>query len=333
MARKDIFLDLTSPAPERDKESGSSNYAMRGATKSMLSSIGELSAQAARADRLLEGASVVELDTNLVDTSFVSDRMSGSDEAYTELLEAIRERGQDTPILVRPHPEDENRYMVVFGHRRLRVAKELGKPVKAVIKKLDDAVHVIAQGQENSARDNLSFIEKAVFAQKLIDLGYEREVVQAALSTDNPMLTRMLSVTKRVPASIIEAIGSAKNVGRDRWIDFVAQYEKAGEGCLGDLITLPEFTAIEQSDDKFSKAYALLKAANKPAPKKKRLETAAKSWRSKDSSVAFSMNRKPKKTSIELTDANAGEFGDFISTRLDSLFDEFEQMKKTRTGD
>lgn len=151
MARKDIFLGLAAPAPERDKESGSSNYAMRGATKSMLSSIGELSAQAALADRLLEGASLVELDTNLVDTSFVSDRMSGSDEAYTELLEAIRERGQDTPILVRPHPE----------HRRLRVAKELGKPVKAVIKKLDDAVDVIAQGQENSARDNLSFIEKA----------------------------------------------------------------------------------------------------------------------------------------------------------------------------
>ncbi|MCM3473739.1 plasmid partitioning protein RepB, partial [Brevibacillus borstelensis] len=137
--------------------------------------------------------------------------MDGNDEAYTELLIAIRERGQDTPILVRPHPNDENRYMVVFGHRRLRVARELGRTVKAVIRKLDDSLHVIAQGQENSARDNLSFIERAVFAQKLADLGYDREIVQAALSTDNPMLTRMLSVTKRVSQKVIDAIGSAKN--------------------------------------------------------------------------------------------------------------------------
>lgn len=69
---------------------------------------------------------------------------------------------------------------------------------------------MIAQGQENSARDNLSFIERAVFAQKLADLGYDREIVQAALSTDNPMLTRMLSVTKRVSQKVIDAIGSAK---------------------------------------------------------------------------------------------------------------------------
>lgn len=230
MARKDVLMNLTTPVPDRPKDTGSSNYAMRGASKSMLSSIGELSAQAARAEKLLDGGSIVELDTSLIDTSFVSDRMAGSDEAYTELLSAIREQGQDTPILVRPHPNDEDRYMVVFGHRRLRVAKELNRPVKAIIKKIDDAVHVIAQGQENSARDNLSFIERAVFAQKLIDLDYDRETVQAALSTDNPMLTRMLSVTKRVPLNVIDIIGSAKAVGRDRWTEFASQYEQTRGG-------------------------------------------------------------------------------------------------------
>ncbi len=55
MARKDVLMNLTSPVAERPKDTGSSNYAMRGASKSMLSSIGELSAQAARAEKLLEG--------------------------------------------------------------------------------------------------------------------------------------------------------------------------------------------------------------------------------------------------------------------------------------
>ncbi|WP_376711202.1 plasmid partitioning protein RepB [Pseudochrobactrum lubricantis] len=327
MARKDVLMNLTSPVSDRPKDTGSSNYAMRGASKSMLSSIGELSAQAARAEKLLDGGSIVELDTSLVDTSFVSDRMAGSEEAYTELLAAIREQGQDTPILVRPHPNDEARYMVVFGHRRLRVAKELNKPVKAIIKKIDDAVHVIAQGQENSARDNLSFIERAVFAQKLIDLDYDRKTVQAALSTDNPMLTRMLSVTKRIPLNVIDIIGSAKAVGRDRWTELASQYEKTGGGELMAYLQSPEFTEIKNSDDRFAKVFDHLKAAAKTKPKKVKLASPVKSWMSQDKSVNFTMNRKPKKVDVSFKSDDAGAFGDWLSERLESLYGDFKKSK------
>ncbi|MBN9044039.1 MAG: plasmid partitioning protein RepB [Rhizobiales bacterium] len=330
MARKDVLLGITNPSPDR-KDSGSSNYAMRGATKSMLSSIGELASQAARAEKLIEGAAVVELDAQLVDASFVQDRMDAGDPAYKELREAIQANGQDSPILVRPHPQDSGRYMVIFGHRRLRVAKELNRPVKAVIKSVDDTAHVIAQGQENSARDNLSFIERAVFAQKLVDLGYNRETVQAALSIDNPMLTRMLSVTKRVPMALIDAIGSSKNVGRDRWIDFATLYEKSGGG--GDLAALMETDDFNQapSDEKFAKLYSHLK--NAARPKRKKLAVTTKKWTSRDATVTFAMNRKPKKVAIELSSTRAPSFGEWLSERLDSLFEQFEQSDKQGNGD
>ena len=185
----------------------------------MLASIGELAAKVANAAKVVEDGAVVELDPELVDNSFVVDRMDGGEELFGELLAAIRERGQDTPILVRPHPGKEGRYMVVFGHRRLRAARELGRPIRAVVREVADQQHVVAQGQENAARDNLSFIERASFAQSLIGLGYGRETVQAALSVDAPMLTRMLSITKRVPARIVNAIGAAKGIGRDRWLE------------------------------------------------------------------------------------------------------------------
>ncbi|NKF33252.1 ParB/RepB/Spo0J family partition protein, partial [Pseudomonas sp. BGM005] len=87
-----------------------------------------------------------------VEVSFVKDRLSEDDEAFRALVEAIRVRGQDTPILVRPHGTIDGRYQVVFGHRRLRAARELGRNVRAVVKAIDDRTHVIAQGQENSAR-------------------------------------------------------------------------------------------------------------------------------------------------------------------------------------
>lgn len=69
-------------------------------------------------------------------------------EQFKELLEAIKERGQDSPVLVRPHPKLDGRYQIVFGLRRVRVARELGRKVRAVVKALDDKTHVIAQGQE-----------------------------------------------------------------------------------------------------------------------------------------------------------------------------------------
>lgn len=330
MARKDVLLGITNPSPDR-KDSGSANYAMRGATKSMLSSIGELASQAARAEKLIEGAAVIELDAQLVDGSFVKDRMDTDDPAYKELLEAVRINGQDSPILVRPHPQDDGRYMVIFGHRRLRVAKELNRPVKAVIRSVDDTVHVIAQGQENSARDNLSFIERAVFAQKLVDLGYDRETVQAALSIDNPMLTRMLSVTKRIPMGLIDAIGSAKNVGRDRWIDFAALYERSdGEDELSLPMETNDFSQAS-SDEKFAKLYSHLKNAIKP--KRKKAAIATKNWTSRDATVTFAMNKKSKKVAIELSSTRAASFGEWLSRRLDSLFEEFEQSDKQGNGD
>ena len=67
---------------------------------------------------------MVELEPSLIDASFVRDRLEEDPKEFAELLEAIRDRGQDTPILVRPHPQIQGRYMVVFGHRRLEAARQ-----------------------------------------------------------------------------------------------------------------------------------------------------------------------------------------------------------------
>ena len=131
--------------------------------------------------------------------------------------DAIKENGQSTPILVRPHPQRDGRYMIVFGHRRASVARELGVPVRAVVKNIEDIAHIIAQGQENTARANLSFIEKALFAKKLLGMGQSKDTIKSALMIDDTLLSRMLSVAETIPPAVVEAIGAAKSVGRDRW--------------------------------------------------------------------------------------------------------------------
>src|SRR5690606_15982500 len=89
--------------------------------------------------------------------------------------------------------------------------------VKAVVKPLADIEHVIAQGQENTARADLTFIEKALFARKLLVSGMSKDTAKTALSIDDTLLSRMLSVVETVPDEVLIALGAAKGIGRDRW--------------------------------------------------------------------------------------------------------------------
>ena len=168
--------------------------------------------------KLASGARVVEVDAGLIDPSPVSDRFADGDEASFDVLKAsIRERGQEVPVLLREHPSSPGRYQSAYGHRRVRVARELGRPVKAVIRELTDTDLVISQGIENSARQDLSFIERAIFAMRLEDAGHDRQVVQEALSIDRAETSKLLSVARSIPANVVTAIGKAPKVGRGRW--------------------------------------------------------------------------------------------------------------------
>ena len=117
--------------------------------------------------------------------------------------------------------------------------------MRAVVKELDDKDHVIAQGQENSARADLSFIEKAVFAGNLERNGYDREVIMAALSVDKTVVSKMISVAKDIPAEIIKAVGAAKNSGRDRWYDLAKKIREGGVS-VREMIGIPRFQSCSK---------------------------------------------------------------------------------------
>lgn len=320
MARKNPFaslLDNSEKAPARPV----ADYAATGASRSLLKSIDDI---AARADKLVEGQTIVELEPELIEPSFVRDRRAEDEGEFSELLAAVRDRGQDSPILVRPHPKDAGRYMVVFGHRRLRAAKTLGRKVRAVIKEMADRDHVLALGQENSARANVPFIERALFASDLARLRYDDDssTILSALSIDRTTLSKMLSVAS-LPAAILEAIGEAKGVGRNRWyelkllLDNPANQERALEAIRDE-----QFVALP-SDERFDMLVRRLKVR----PSRKRAEPTKRSWTPKDSALAAEMSLEGKKFTLQLKakghDARA--FGEFLSESLDQLYEAFRR--------
>lgn len=320
MARKNPFANLMD---EKPADNGVAlDYTIKGASRSIISSIDEL---AERADRLLEGETMVELDPDLVDASFIRDRLEEDPQEFADLLAAIRERGQDTPILVRPHPQKSGRYMAVFGHRRLEAARQLGRKVRAVVKSLDDQAHVVAQGQENSARANLSFIEKAIFARRLSELNYDGDnaTVMAALAIDKTTLSKMLSVAS-LPSPILEVTRGAKSIGRDRWYDFKKLLERPAhlEKVL-DFIGRTDFSGLS-GDAGFHVLLDAIKRKNTVAPEP---PTKRQSWIAPDRSVSAEATSKGKVYSLSLKSKDAIGFGDYLSANLGRLYEDFRKKQ------
>ena len=311
MARKGLLANVTSVDFQRAENEIRSDYTRRGASRSMMVSIDEM---AENSKRMAAGELIVDLDPSLIDGSFVSDRLDDKD--FDSLREAIKTRGQTTPILVRP--SQNGRYMIVFGHRRTRVARELGIKVRAVVKNLEDISHIIIQGQENSARADLTFIEKALFARKLLNMDQSKQTIKEALTVDDTLLSRMLSVADVVPGPVVEAIGSAKGVGRDRW-EQLKKLLLRPNNCQRalEIVRTEEFESLE---DRFG---GLVKQLNRTKPQKRQ----PSSWAADDSRVTAIFAKTGKTFSLSFKLKDAGEFGDYVSSHLDSLYEAFKAAK------
>lgn len=194
-----------------------------GALNSMNQAIANLATEAEEAERLraqLEaGETIVELDAAVIHRSFVKDRLDDfTGTSFIELRESMRNSGQIIPVLVRPHPERPGEYQLAFGHRRLEALRQIGSPVKAIVRPLSDEDLIRAQGKENTDRLDLSFIEKALFGLRLEEMGIRRQVILEALSLNSKgVLSGMISLASSIPTDLIEAIGPAPSIGRPRW--------------------------------------------------------------------------------------------------------------------
>lgn len=332
MARKNLLANVTASLAESSSLASSDNarseYTRRGATRSMLQSLDEM---AENSLKVMQGEVVVSLDPSLLDASFVGDRLEGDEAAYLELREAIKKSGQASPILVRPHPDDASRYMIVFGHRRARVARELGVDVRAVIRPLEEIEHIIAQGQENTARANLSFIEKALFGQKLEMRGVPRDAIRAALTVDDTLLYRMLAVVEGVPTAVLDAIGAAKGVGRDRWDELkrLLQAPGASESAVAfvgtaDFLALPaveRFGAVQAHAQSFRR------------PKRAGRKPSEKAWAMPQYDMRISAKGAGRSFTLTLKAPEAVRFGEYLSENLERIFDAYRGSEISTKGD
>lgn len=265
------------------------------------------------------GQTVVELDPNLIDESFIRDRMEDGTESIADLARQIEGQGQLVPILVRPHPHQDGRYQAAYGHRRLKAAASLGRKIRAVVRQLTDVELIVAQGQENNARLDLSFIEKARFAAAMKAKKFSRETIAAALGISNQsQITWYLQVVERIPATIVDAIGPASEIGRKRWLPLAELFQNdlsALEKAKA-FIKTPAFNARD-TNERFN-------ALVEEVTRKDRTARAEPSyWEASDKRVKAIINFTSKRCTLQIDRNVDAGFAEFVVNNLDALYDNY----------
>lgn len=279
-------------------------------------------------EQLATGTVAIELDPVSIDPSPFSDRFEDQDPAAdASLKQSIAERGQEIPILVREHPTSPGRYQSAYGHRRVRVTRALGIKVKAYVRELTDEDLVVAQGIENSGREDLSFIERAAFALTLENAGFQRSLIQSALSVDRAEVSKLIAVAKAVPADLQKAVGRAPKVGRPRWL------------VLADAVTdgkvLTRVRKATQTDAFLSahtnERLALLLVAAKRTVGAVGSAGEPVTVRNSDGAEIARVVRTGKRSRIEV--AEDAEFVDFLVSKLPDLHRSFRIEKRGAAQD
>ncbi|WP_274631060.1 plasmid partitioning protein RepB [Arvimicrobium flavum] len=304
-------------APEVPKRSTS------GAVKAMGLSLDTLSQEIADARRLresLDGADrVVELEPERIERSPYADRLSSGaagDEHFEALVHSIAEQGQQVPVLVRPHPDSARgaagEFQAAYGHRRIEAARRIGKPVRAIVKAMTDAELATAQGKENAERRDLSYIERAFFADGLMRHGFDRATAMAALAVDKTELSRLLQVATVIPGRIAVAVGPAPKVGRPRWMAFAALLDREAQYVKADDEIATDRFRRASSDERFQMLFDRL---SQRAPKK----AAATQVQSAGGGRIAEVQRKADRAVFVIPASAGAGFADYVEAELPKL--------------
>jgi len=158
------------------------------------------------------------IDIELIDEPKGIVRIDIDQGGIDELAESINEIGLLQPILV---AVDEERYEVVFGHRRLLACRKLGlTEMRCILRDMSQAEIGIARATENIAREDLSPLEEAATYQDLMDR-YEMKIEEVAkkMGKGAGTIKRRLDIL-RMPPMLQKAVHAKQismTVGEELW--------------------------------------------------------------------------------------------------------------------
>lgn len=144
-----------------------------------------------------QGMRFVEPRLELIDLNPGQPRRHFDPDALRALAESIEQHGQKQPIGVQQ--QDNGRWLLVFGERRLRACQILGRTtIQAVVTDGDPLEIALI---ENLQRENLTLFETAdAYERLMVQRGYNRSTLARVVGTTPTTITRLLAVRTLPPA-------------------------------------------------------------------------------------------------------------------------------------
>ena len=345
MSRKDskgMFAAVLGRLGEDEEQEAASPRSSSPHLMKVAAGVRQMQERSEIADKLLKsGEQIIELDPANILPSSITDRYDDAYEAsaIAEIVESMRARGQIVPGLVRPLTGKEGVFQIVYGRRRLAAAKELGIKFKSAVRELSDEQAVIFQGEENTAREDLSYIEKCSFALAQEEAGYKRETICASLSTGKSHVSEMIKIGSAIHKEILKSIGKAPGIGRGRWEEFSKRYAINGAPAnVYDLVRKKKFLEAS-SDDRFIMLLEALPVERVPTDqasdivKSTKRKPVTNSWTPSDKMVSVSLKNDGKTATIAIGATDGPRFASFIAGQLDDLYEVFRKSANEATGD
>ncbi|SNR67001.1 ParB/RepB/Spo0J family partition protein [Puniceibacterium sediminis] len=263
-----------------------------------------------------------EISVDQIQESPIRDRIN-VEEDLDSLVESIRANGQQIPILVRV-VQGEKPYEIVVGRRRLAAHRRLALPrIKAFVAKLDDREAFIAQGIENSARLETSYIERARAAAQGVNAGYDQKDIAEFLNISRTLINFMIKSYQAVGEELVLSIGPARGVGRRKWDTLVTTM--ARHGISPDAARALVNEDIADSVERFE---ALLYALQIRAAKNKPPSPAPKASRRNFFGGGVSTVRKPQQLVVNTRKNMPPEILEKIDAKIVELLAELEAAQE-----
>jgi ParB family chromosome partitioning protein len=157
--------------------------------------------QAVAARRTAEGAPVLELALDLIESNPHQTRMDFDEEFLKELARSIQVQGVIQPIVVRPGVD--GRYLLILGERRLRASKLAGKTtIPAIVKRVSEQQAAEMTIVENLQRQDLDCLEQAeAFAHLSTEFGLTQEEIGKRVGSSRETVSNYLRLLK-LPADV-----------------------------------------------------------------------------------------------------------------------------------
>ena len=287
---------------------------------------------------------VWELDPASIEDGRMADRLDPAD--VLDLRNAIEANGQTVPILVRRAPGEDDRYLLVYGRRRLEAIRQSDKvtKVRALVTNLDDDSALRAQISENMGRRDLSFIERALFAKDLVSSGFgNQSQVAEILTVTKSSISMAIAIADMVGPDLVRAIGAAHGIGRPRWEslgraidengldreDLIGIAKEARENAETSMVaddvastndpSIQAFLAVEKA---VTKAIKPAKSPSPAPPSSVPLKIGGKR--------GGTVKRTAKGLSIELA---GGEFANWVETQVHDMIEDLHERWKQRSED